>query len=164
MLSRTARLTLTAAAVAVAAPALAQDATVPEEATAAIEAATTAGLIETLASGEAYTAFIPTNDALAAATELEGAEAVLGDPATLATVIQGYVVAGNVMAADAMTMVTDAGGTTTVDSLAGTPIELAMSGESLTVNGASVTTPDLMIGNVTVHLIDTAFLPAAAAQ
>jgi uncharacterized surface protein with fasciclin (FAS1) repeats len=160
MLSWNAKIALAAAAALVALPALAQDApAVPEldNASAAIEAATAAGLIETLASGEAYTAFIPTNDALTAV-----ADQAPTDPAALATLIQGYVIEGNVMAADAMTLVTDGGGTATVDSLGGTPITLAMEGESLTVNGAPVSTPDLMLGNVTIHLIDGAYLPDAA--
>lgn len=167
MLSMTARTTLLAATALLAAPAWAQDASTeampPElaEASTALEAATTLGLVETLASGEAYTAFIPTNDALAA-VQGEATDSVMADQAAFSTLIQGYVIPGNVMAADAMTMVTDGGGTASVDSLAGTPIELAMEGEALTVNGQPVGTPDLMLGNVTIHLLDGAFLPGVA--
>lgn len=158
MLFKTVRNTLLAASTLVATYAIAQE-VAPElaDASAAIEVATAAGLVETLASGDAYTAFIPSNDALAtvqdAATELAADEAALG------AVIQGYVVSGAVMAADAMTLVTDGGGTAMVESLAGTPINLAMEGDALTVNGAPVSTPDLMLGNVVIHIIDGAFLP-----
>lgn len=131
------------------------------DANAAIEAATMAGLVETLASGGAYTAFVPSNDALAAVQE--AATELMGDQAQLATVIQGYVIEGNVMAADAMTLVADGGGTVTVESLAGTPLTLATEGESLTVNGAAVTRPDITLGNVTIHVIDAAFLPGEEA-
>jgi uncharacterized surface protein with fasciclin (FAS1) repeats len=161
MLPTTARLAVTAAALALAAPAWAQDATTETPdlsgVQTAIDAATSAGLLETLTSGEAYTAFIPTNEAIE--SQQEAATAAMEDQAGLATLIQGYVIPGNVLAADAMTLVTDGGGTTTVDSLAGTPIELAMDGETLTVNGAPVTTPDLQLGNVTVHVIDGVYLP-----
>lgn len=162
MLSRTAWTTLTAATVAFAAPAFAQDAALPEETTAAVEAATAAGVVETLASGDAYTVFIPTNTAIEAVATSEAATTVMADQAAFATLIQGYAIPGTVLAADAVTLVTDGGGTATVDSLAGTPIELGGTAEALTVNGATVTTPDLAIGNVTVHIIDTAFLPEAA--
>jgi uncharacterized surface protein with fasciclin (FAS1) repeats len=168
MLSMTARTTVLAATTLLAAPALAQDATAEApaelaEASTALEAATSLGLVETLASGEAYTAFIPTNDALAA-VQGEATDSVMADEAAFATLIQGYVIEGNVMAADAMTLVTDGGGTASVDSLAGTPIELAMEGESLTVNGQPVGTADLMLGNVTIHLLDGAFLPEAGTE
>lgn len=168
MLSKTAISTILAASVAFAIPAFAQDAMTDDamaEGTApdltavsgALEAATSAGLVETLASGEAYTAFVPTNDALAAVQD--AATEAMADEAAFSTLIQGYVVSGTVMAADAMTLVTDGGGTATVDSLAGTPLTLAMEGDALTVNGAAVTTPDLMLGNVVIHVIDGAFLP-----
>jgi uncharacterized surface protein with fasciclin (FAS1) repeats len=167
MLSLTARTTLLAATALLAAPALAQDAAEAPaelaEASTALEAATTLGLVETLASGEAYTAFIPTNDALAA-VQGEATDQVMADQAAFSTLVQGYVIPGNVMAADAMTLVTDGGGTATVDSLAGTPIELAMDGETLTVNGQPVGTADLMLGNVTIHLLDGAFLPEAGTE
>lgn len=173
MLSLTARTSILAASVAFAGAAFAQDAATddmaaapaPElaEASTAIDAATSLGLVETLASGDAYTAFIPTNTALEA-VQGEATDSVMADEAAFSTLIQGYVVEGTVMAADAMQMVTDEGGTHTATSLAGTPITLAMDGDALTVNGAPVTTPDLMLGNVTIHIIDGAFLPEAAAQ
>jgi uncharacterized surface protein with fasciclin (FAS1) repeats len=161
MLSLNAKIALVAAAAFVGLPAVAQDApAVPEldNASTAIDAATSAGLIEILASGEAYTAFIPTNDALSGVLDQAPT-----DPEELASLIQGYVISGNVLAADATTLVTDGGGTATVDSLGGTPITLALEGETLTVNGAPVSTPDLALGNVTIHLIDGAYLPDAAA-
>lgn len=167
MLSRITQTLLVAASAALAAPAFAQDAaaTPPElaDASMGLEAATTLGLVEMLASGDAYTAFVPSNDALAA-VQGEQTDAVMADTAAFTTLVQGYVIPGNVMAADAMTLVTDGGGTATVDSVAGTPLTLAMDGDALTVNGAAVGTPDLMLGNVTIHILDAAFLPAAAAQ
>ena len=84
---------------------------------------------------------------------------VLADQTQAAELIQAYVIPGNVMAADAMTLVTDGGGTATVDSLSGAPLTLAMDGDTLTVNGAPVTQPDIMLGNVTIHVIDGVYLP-----
>lgn len=158
MLSKTARNIVLAGSTVVATYAIAQE-VAPElaDASAAIEVATSAGLVETLASGDPYTAFIPSNDALA--TVQDAATELAADEAQLATVIQGYVVPGAVIAADAMTLVTEGGGTATVESLAGTPITLAMEGDALTANGAPVSTPDVMLGNVVIHIIDGAFLP-----
>ncbi len=164
MLSTTARLTLTAAALAVALPAFAQDAETPDLSgvQTAIDAATSAGLLETLTSGEAFTAFVPTNEALEAVQD--AAADILGDQEQTAQLIQGYVIPGTVLAADAMTLVTDGGGTATVDTLAGRPINLTMDGETLSVNGAPVVTPDVTLGNVTIHVIDGVFLPGAAGE
>ena len=144
--------------------AMAADAGTPPEladASLALDAATSLGLVEVLASGDAYTAFIPTNAAIEA---VQGDEttAVMADETAFSTLVQGYVVEGTVLAADAIGMVEDEGGTHTATSLAGTPLELALDGDTLTVNGAAVTTPDITLGNVTIHLIDAAFLPEAA--
>lgn len=181
MLSTTARLSLIAATLAFAAPAFAQETTTEDTTTTtdmattdtaaadagtapdltgvqmAIDAAMSAGLIETLTSGEPYTAFVPTNTALEAVADASAD--VLADQTQAAELIQAYVIPGNVMAADAMTLVTDGGGTATVDSLSGAPLTLAMDGETLTVNGAPVTQPDIMLGNVTIHVIDGVYLP-----
>lgn len=123
----------------------------------AIDAATAAGLLETLTSGEEFTAFVPTNEALAAVQD--AATDALADQTAAAELIQAYVIPGRVMAADAMSMVEGDGGTSTVDSLSGAPINLMMDGDTLTVNGAPVTQPDLMLGNVVIHVIDGVYLP-----
>ena len=150
------------ASLGLAAPAFAQD--VPEEISSAVEAAETAGVIETLTSGEPVTVFVPTNDAIAAAPEDALAE-VTGDPEALASLIQGYAVSGTVMASDAISMAQDAGGETTVDTLGGSTLTISSDGEQVMVGTgdtmATVVTPDLTLGNVTIHVIDTAFLPAS---
>ena len=163
MLARLAQTSLVALTMGLAAPALAQDATPPEEISNAVDAAQTAGVVDALLAGGEVTVFVPTNDALAAAPQ-DALSDLTSDPERLATVIQGYAVEGKVMAADAMTMATDAGGSTTVDSLAGTPLTVMVEGDSVMVGPsedamATVVTPDLEIGNVTIHVIDTAFLP-----
>ena len=155
---------LAAGTLAFAAPAFAQE-TPPEEISTAVEAAESAGIIETLTSGGEVTVFVPSNDAIAAAPQ-DALQMVLSDPALLTSVIQGYAVEGTVMAADAMQMVEDNGGTAEVETLGGTMLSLTMDGESLSVSGegetmASVMTPDLQFGNITIHVLDGAILPVA---
>ena len=166
MLSRLAQTSLVALAMGVGAPAMAQDATPPEEISNAVDAAQTAGVLETLVSGEPVTVFVPTNDALAAAPQ-DALSDLTSDPERLAEVIQGYAVEGTVMAADAMSMAEDAGGSTTVDSLGGGTLTIMVEGDSVMVGPsedamATVVTPDLQLGTVTIHVIDTAFLPGEA--
>lgn len=155
---------LTAGALAFAAPVLAQE-TPPEEISTAVEAADTAGIIETLVSGGEVTVFVPSNDALTAAPQ-DALQTVLADPSLLTTVIQGYAIDGTVMAADATQMISDNGGTLEVESLGGSMLTLTLDGETISVSGegdtmATVVTPDLQFGNVTIHVIDGAILPVA---
>lgn len=153
------------------APAFAQDAGSPSEAAAAagvsidgaVEAATTAGLVEVLTSGEPVTVFVPTDDALAGAPEEALAE-VTGDPERLSQVIQGYAIPGTVRAADAIALATEAGGSVAVDSLAGTPLTIMVEGDQVMIQGqgetmGTVVAPDLEFGNVLIHVVDGAILP-----
>ena len=164
MLSTFTRTSIVAVTMGLAAPAFAQD--VPEEIGQAVDAAESAGVIETLTSGGEYTVFVPTNDALAAAPA-ETLDQLMGDPEALAAVIQNYAVEGTVMASDVMSMAEEGGGTTTVDTLGGATLTLMVDGETVMVGpseetAATVVTPDLQLGSVTIHVIDTAFLPEAA--
>ena len=161
MLSRITQTSLLVLGVGLAAPALAQD--VPEEISGAVEAAESAGVVETLTSGDPVTVFVPTNDALEAAPQ-DALSDLVADQERLAEVIQGYAVSGTVMASDAMTMASDAGGSTTVETLGGGMLTIMAEGDSVMVGPsedamATVVTPDLSLGNVTIHVIDTAFLP-----
>ena len=161
MLTRLAQTSLLVLGASLAAPAFAQD--VPEEISAAVESAEAAGVVETLVSGDPVTVFVPTNDALAAAPQDALADLV-ADQGRLAEVIQGYAVSGTVMASDAMSMATDAGGSTTVETLGGGMLTIMAEGDTVMVGPsedamATVVTPDLSLGNVTIHVIDTAFLP-----
>ena len=155
---------LTAGALALAAPAIAQE-TPPEEISTAVEAAESAGIIETLTSGGEVTVFVPNNGAIEGAPQ-DALQTVLADPALLTSVIQGYAVEGTVMAADAMQMIEDNGGMFEVESLGGSMLSLMMDGESIAISGegettAMVVTPDLQFGNITIHVIDGAILPVA---
>ena len=161
MLCRTASASLLAAGLALATPALAQD--VPEEIGTAVDAADSAGVVETLVSGGEVTVFVPTNDALSAVPQ-DALSDLTGDSERLASVIQGYAIEGAVMAADATQLATDAGGSTTVDTLGGGTLIVMVEGDTVMVGPsedamATVVTPDLQLGNITIHVIDTAFLP-----
>ena len=148
-------------AAGLAVPAFAQD--VPEEIGQSVDAAETAGVVETLTSGGEYTVFVPTNDALAAAPQ-DALTELTGNSEELASVIQGYAVEGTVMAADVMSMAEEAGGSTSVTSLGGGTLMIMVEDDTVMVGPseetmATVVTPDLQLGNVTIHVIDTAFLP-----
>ena len=148
-------------AASLAVPAFAQD--VPEEIGQSVDAASMAGVVETLTSGGEYTVFVPTNDALAAAPQ-DALTDLMGDSERLAEVIQGYAVEGTVMASDATMMAEEAGGSTTVETLGGGMLTVMVDGGTVMVGPsedamATVVTPDLQLGNVTIHVIDTAFLP-----
>ena len=159
MLRSIALATCAAGALAVT-PALAQE-TPPEEISTAVGAAETAGVLETLTSGGEVTVFVPTNDAIAAAPQ-DALNEILADPERLAEVIQGYAVSGTVMASDAMELAS--GGPASVDTLGGGTLEVSVEGEQVMLKGqgdtmATVTTPDLQFGNITIHVIDAAILP-----
>jgi uncharacterized surface protein with fasciclin (FAS1) repeats len=136
----------------------------PEEISTAVEAAETAGVLSALLEGGEVTVFVPTNEALDNAPQ-DALGAVLADPEMLASVIQGYAVEGTVMAADAAQAIEDGGGTFEVESLGGTMLALTMDGDVISVAGVgstvgTVVTPDVQFGNITVHVIDGAILPA----
>lgn len=140
--------------------AVAQD--VPAEISAAVEAAQAAGVVDALVGGDPVTVFVPTNDAVAGAPE-EALADLLEDQDRLAEVIQGYAVSGTVMAADAIALAQDAGGEAMVETLGGGELTIQSDGEQVMVGTgdamATVVTPDLSIGNVTIHVIDGVFLP-----
>ncbi|TFL19990.1 fasciclin domain-containing protein [Jannaschia formosa] len=153
---------LSAGTLALTAPAFAQDAP-PAEISRAVEAAETAGVLETILAGGEVTVFVPTNEALASAPQ-EVLGEVLGDPERLAAVIQGYAVEGTVMAADAEQAILAGEGVFEVESLGGTMLALTMDGDVISVAGAGetvalVVTPDIQFGNVTIHTIGSAILP-----
>lgn len=154
--------TLAAASLAVAAPALAQD--VPEEISMAVESAETTGVLETLLGAGEVTVFVPTNDALAAAPQ-EQLSGLMADSEALAMVIQNYAVEGTVLAADVIEMAGEEG--TEVTTLGGGTLNIMVTDGNVMVGSggeatATVVTPDLQFGTITVHVIDTAFLPAEA--
>ncbi len=112
------------------------------------------GLDATLSdhNGE-FTVFAPTDDAF----ELLGEDtinALLQDPDTLSEILTYHVLDSEVGSAAAI----GAAGTT-VMTVNGASIGLSLSGDSLLVNTATVTTTDIMADNGIIHVIDAVLMP-----
>lgn len=116
-----------------------------------VAAASAAGLVETLQSPGPFTVFAPTDAAFAALPD-GTVEALLADPAALASILTYHVVSGSV----------------TSDQLAGQRLDVAtVNGATVhvngtngvTVNNATVTQADIMASNGVIHRIDTVLLP-----
>ncbi|MFZ3581173.1 fasciclin domain-containing protein [Loktanella sp. DJP18] len=116
---------------------------------AAVEAA---GLVETLKGEGPFTVFAPTDEAFAALPE-GTVEGLLADPEALAEILTYHVVPGTVMAAD----LTDGMTAATVE---GQDVTFAV-GDTVMVNDATVTTPDIMATNGVIHVIDAVIMPPA---
>jgi uncharacterized surface protein with fasciclin (FAS1) repeats len=112
------------------------------------QAATAAGLVDTLNSAEALTVFAPTDCAFA---QLDPAtmDAAMADPSGLLTTVLGYHVIPGEMIASA-----DLSGEYT------TFTEETLTVDGMTVDGqAEIVVPDVETANATVHLIDTVMMP-----
>ena len=132
-----------------------------ENHTTLVAAVTEAGLVETLSGEGPFTVFAPTDEAFAAALEALGltAEELLASE-DLSGILTYHVVAGNLMAADVIAAVEEAGGTAEVETVNGAPITVEVVDGMVMINGtATVTTADLAAGNGVVHVIDTVLLP-----
>ena len=116
---------------------------------AAVEAA---GLVETLKGEGPFTVFAPTDEAFAALPE-GTVEGLLADPEALAKILTYHVVPGSVMAAD----LTDGMTAATVE---GQDVTFTV-GDTVMVNDATVTTPDIMATNGVIHVIDAVIMPPA---
>lgn len=113
-----------------------------------------AGLTETLAGEGPFTVFAPTDEAFAAVDE-DTLNALLADPEALADVLLYHVVAGEVPAADVVTL----DSATTVQ---GSDVEIAVDGDTVTVNGATVIQTDIQTSNGIIHVIDAVLLPPSS--
>jgi uncharacterized surface protein with fasciclin (FAS1) repeats len=107
-------------------------------------------LVDTL-NGDEFTVFAPVDDAFA---KIDAAtiETLKTDAALLSSILTYHVVPGQIEPADiAGTLTTVQGGT----------VEVAGSGDALTVNDAAVICGGVQTANATVYLIDSVLLPAA---
>jgi transforming growth factor-beta-induced protein len=128
-----------------------------------VAAVTQAGLVETLSGEGPFTVFAPTDAAFEAALTEMGitAEELLANP-DLAGILTYHVVAGKLMAADVLAAVEAGGGTASVETVNGAPIEVTVVDGVVTLNGtATVTAADLEAGNGVVHVIDGVIMPPA---
>jgi uncharacterized surface protein with fasciclin (FAS1) repeats len=117
-----------------------------------LQAATVAGLVDTLKGAGPFTVFAPTDAAFAAlpAGTLDG---LLKDPAKLKDILLYHVVSGKVTA-DQVVKLTS---TTTVE---GKSITIAVKDGAVYLNGTvKVVTTDIATSNGVIHVIDAVLLP-----
>lgn len=119
-----------------------------------VSAVVEAGLVDTLNSEGPFTIFAPYNDAFAA-IPAEDLEAILADTDLLTSILTYHVVAGSSLDAQALA---DAATVTTVN---GADLQIATSGDTITVNGANVICGNVQTANATVHIIDTVLVPGS---
>jgi uncharacterized surface protein with fasciclin (FAS1) repeats len=112
-------------------------------------ALTAAGLIDTLKGPGPFTVFAPTDAAFAKIPKAD-LDALLKDKAKLTAVLTYHVVGGKVMAADVK-----AG---KVKSVQGSDITVTTA-NGVMVDGAKVTSVDIVADNGVIHVIDSVILP-----
>lgn len=126
-----------------------------------VTALDTAGLVETLQAEGPYTVFAPTNEAFNALLEELGvtAEELLARE-DLSDILTYHVVPQELLAADVIAVVEEAGGTAEVETVNGATLSVALDGENVVINdSATVTMTDLQAGNGVVHVIDAVLIP-----
>ncbi len=120
---------------------------------AALEAA---DLVDTLKGEGPFTVFAPTDDAFETALTDLGltAEELLADTETLSSILTYHVVDGAYPAADVIGLDGQA-----VPTVNGAEVTISVDGETVMVNDATVTMPDVMASNGVIHVIDQVLLP-----
>jgi len=124
-----------------------------------------AGLAETLSGTDPFTVFAPSN---AAFGKLDKAtlDSLLKpeNKAKLASLLTYHVVAGNVKSGDLAKLISDGKGTATVKTVNGGSLKANMDGDKIVLTDAkggksTVTAPDMVASNGTIHLVDTVVMP-----
>lgn len=110
-----------------------------------------AGLVETLKGEGPFTVFAPTDEAFKK-LPADQLSALLKDKAKLTKVLTFHVVPGSVKAEDVVKL-------KSAKSVEGSPIAISVSPDGVTVEGAKVTSTDIICSNGVVHVIDTVILP-----
>jgi uncharacterized surface protein with fasciclin (FAS1) repeats len=108
-----------------------------------------AGLIDTLKGKGPFTVFAPTDAAFAKIPKAD-LDALLKDKAKLTAVLTYHVVAGKVMAADVKSG--------KVKTVQGSELTISTMG-GVMVDGAKVTTTDIVADNGVIHVIDSVIIP-----
>ena len=115
--------------------------------------ATRAGLADDLASPGPLTVFAPT-DAAFKKVPAATLRKLKANPALLRRVLLYHVVAGNVSAARVVNL-------RSPKTLAGPTVRILLTGKTVRINGAKVTTADVKATNGVIHVIDRVLLPPA---
>ncbi len=110
-----------------------------------------AELVETLQGDGPFTVFAPTDDAFAALPE-GTVEALLEDIPALTDILLYHVVAGDVRAADVVTL--DAAVT-----VQGESVSVTVEGDNVRINDSLVIIADVVASNGVIHVIDAVLLP-----
>jgi uncharacterized surface protein with fasciclin (FAS1) repeats len=135
----------------------AQDKDIVETAVAAgsfktlVAAVQAAGLVETLKGTGPFTVFAPTDEAFAK-LPAGTVEALLQDKAKLTAILTYHVVAGKVMAADAVKL-------TEAKTVNGASAKISVMGGKPMIGAAHIVSTDIAASNGVIHVIDTVLLP-----
>ena len=113
-----------------------------------------AGLADELSAPGALTVFAPTNAAFAKVPKAT-LNALAKNPAALKRVLLYHVVAGKVTAAKVVKL-------KSAKTLAGPSVRIRVTGMTVRINNARVTTADVKASNGVVHVIDRVLIPPAA--
>ena len=119
-----------------------------------VAAVKAAGLVETLQGPGPFTVFAPPNEAFAKLPAgLLDKLLLPANKEVLTKILTYHVVAGKVMAADVKPG--------DVKSVEGSPITVAVTGTTVTLNGSTkVTATDVAASNGVIHVIDSVLVPA----
>jgi uncharacterized surface protein with fasciclin (FAS1) repeats len=120
-----------------------------------VAAVKAAGLVETLSGKGPFTVFAPTNEAFAKLPKGTVEELLKPEnKAKLTSILTYHVVAGKVMAADAIKL--DGKKAATVNKQ---EIAIKVKDGKVMINDATVTAADIVGSNGVIHVIDTVLLP-----
>lgn len=117
-----------------------------------VTAVKAADLVETLKSAGPFTVFAPNDEAFAKIPKAK-LDALLADKAALKKVLLYHVVAGKVMAADAMKL-------SSAKTVEGSSAKISKMGGSVMVDNAHIVKTDILASNGVIHVIDTVIMPS----
>jgi uncharacterized surface protein with fasciclin (FAS1) repeats len=113
-----------------------------------------AGLTKTLSGKARFTVFAPT-DAAFAKVPKSTLNALMGDKAKLKAVLLYHVVAGKVTAKQVVKL-------DSAKTASGKTVAIRVAGGNVFVNGAKVTTADVMATNGVIHVINRVLIPPSS--
>jgi transforming growth factor-beta-induced protein len=127
-----------------------------EDFTTLVAAVDAADLVDTLKGEGPFTVFAPTNEAFETALADLGltAEELLADTETLTSILTYHVVAGEVPAADVVTLDGQ-----DVETVNGASVTITVDGDAVMVNDANVVQTDVFSSNGVIHVIDAVLVP-----
>jgi len=130
-----------------------------------VTAVTAAGLGETLSGTGPFTVIAPTNAAFAKVDKatLDGLMKPESKEA-LGGILKYHVISGNIKSGDLAKQIADGNGTATIKTLNGGSLKAMMDGDKIVLTDAkggkaTVTAPDMIASNGTVHVVDTVLMP-----